>query len=463
MPARGGAPARLTPVAEIEVDDSEDARLVGTGAPELLGAVETYRAGHAQAALSRFFEVMRDPLRSPLPKQLAEIYAAKTLLNLELPHASWMLLDGIATQKYHALRLNALPWLGMLASEIDTDAVLESMQSYEASDRAKLTHQKKPLLERLAYLFGRRAFLSGDGDGAASMLGEVSSEGVDYPKALFMIGVLDVRAKRPDAALETFDAVTQSLIRPGLDEPERIRGMVTMARARVLYQLGEEQPAKLQEALSIYQQAKSLEDVGEDARVEGVWTLLKLGRADEALKELESAKPTLTTRHAETDELEVMLHLERCALGDAENALNEARARQQEILAQIDEALKGDVTTHVPLAIALGVRGRKPSTPLDRVVAIAVSRTRLARILRRFAAIRDEAKRANALPLDFRESAAGKKVRSLVDAAIARTQAQVGEHLAVELSELKEITSGYLKSMDKLEGEIERLKKAGCK
>lgn len=462
MPGGRGAPARLTPAATIEVDDSEDARLVGTGAPELLGAVEAYRAKHSQAALSRFFEVLRDPLRPPLPKQLAEIYAAKTLLDLELPHASWMLLDGIATQKHHALRLNALPWLGMLASEIDTDAVLESMQSYEPSERDALTQQKKPLLERLAYLFGRRAFLAGDGDGAATLLEQVSSDAVDYPKALFMLGVLDVRAKRTDAALETFDAVTQALVRPGLDEPERIRGMATMARARVLYQLGEETPNKLDEALAIYRQAKDLEDVGEDARVEEVWTLFKLGRLDEASKALEAAKPMLTTRHAESDELEVMLHLERCSLADAETALKRARERHEEILAQIDEVLKGEVATHVPLAIALGARGRQPRTPLERVIAVAAGRTRLARILRRFAAIREEAKRADALPLDFRESAAGKKVRSLVDAAIARTQAQVGEHLTAELGELKEITSGYLKGMGKLEGELERRKKEGC-
>ncbi len=461
MPAREAAPSQLAPVAKVEVDDSEDARLVGQGAPELLGAVEAYRAGHAQAALARFFEVMRDPLRPSTPKHLAEIYAAKALLELELPHASWMLFDRIA-KRSHPLRLNALPWLGLLAGRIDTDAVLESLVHYTPSERDALTTQSKPLLERLAYLFGRQAFLKGDDAGAGALLGEVTAASSDYPRALFMLGVIDVRAKRADAALDTFDAVTGAVARAGIEEPERIRAMATMAQARVMYELAADDPNKLELALSAYRKARGLEDVAEDAKVESLWVLLKLGRVDEALTELSAIRPTLTARHAEVDQLEVLLHVEKCALDPAETLLSAATVRHKDVAARIAKVLAADGDAGVDRAVALGIGGAKPASPDDEVVVIATRRARLARILRRFGAIREEVQRAAALPLDFRESLAGKQVQALVDAAVLRTRQEVGTHLSAELAELEEITATHLASFDKLEAEIALRRKEGC-
>lgn len=461
MPVRGTPPPRLSPVTEVEVDDAEDGRLVGTGAPDLLGAVETYRAGNHQAALARFFEVMRDPLRPSMPKHLAELYAAKSLLGLELPHTAWMILDGIAHASHHMMRIRALPWLGLLASHIDTDAVLESLATYDPADRKKLTRQKPPLMQRLAYLFGRHAFLQGE-ERASALLGEVGEDSADYPKALFMLGVTRLKAKEPDAALEMFDAVLASLIRPGLEEPERIRAMTSMARARVLYEQGDESPDKLVEALEIYKRAQAFDDVRGDARVETVWTLLRLERLDEAHAELAAAKPELSTRHAEVDGLEVMVQLQRCELDEAATLLAAAKERHRSIQARIDELLKEGVADRVGEAVLFGARGRKPKTPDQEVIAIAARRTRLARMLRRFTAIREEQKKANALPLDFKQSAAGKKVSELVDAAIARTETAVAEHLAAELKELAEITAGHLAEYEKMEKELAARRSSGC-
>ncbi len=461
MPAPSKKPPRLTPLESIEVDDSEDARMVGSAAPELLGAVEAYRAGNHQAALARFFEVTRDSLRSAVPKQLAQLYAAKALIGLELPHASWMLLDAIARDPHHALRLRALPWLGLLASHIDTDAVLESLVAYKPSERAALTRQKTALRERLAYLFGRKAFLNGDGS-AAALLEEVGPNAPDYAKALFMLGVVHVRAKRPEAALQTFDGVMKALARPGVEEPDRLRAIATMARARVLFEQGQEQPAKLQQALDLYATARRFKSVGPDAQVEMAWAWLHLERADKALEVLNAARPLLRSRHAEVDGLEVMVHLKRCALDEAERTLQAARTRHAKIQAQIEVMLAGDVASAVPTTVALSAGRRDARTLTEQILTTAAQRTRLARILRRFAAIRQEQKRANELPLDFKQSAAGRQVTQLVSDAFDRTDKAVAEHLVAELTELGEITAGYLKSYDKLATELTALRQSGC-
>jgi hypothetical protein len=203
-------------------------------------------------------------------------------------------------------------------------------------------------------------------------------------------------------------------------------------------------------------------DVGPDARVETVWTLLRLGRLDEGLAELEAARPTGHARHAEIDVLEVMLLLERCDLPAAQAALEAASARHDGVLRDIDALLAGDLAARVPDAVAMGIKGREPKTKADEAVAIAARRSRLGRMLRRFAAIRDEQRRANALPLDFRESAAGKMVKQLVDAAVSRTEKAVGEHLRLELEELREVTGHQLGELEKLRAALDERKKSGC-
>ncbi len=461
MPTPAETPARLDPVAEIVVNDSEDSRLVGTAAPELLGAVDAYREGNSQAALARFLEVMRDTLRPPVPRQLAQLFAAKALLKLELPHAAWMLLDEIASDPHHALRLRALPWLGVLASRVDADAVLSSMKGYTAADRDKLSDQSPALRERITYLLGRRAFLSGKD--ASALLGAVTADGMDYPKALFMLGVGDVRAKRLSSALQRFAAIDEAVVRPGLEDPQRIRALATMARARVLYELGGKEPSKLQEALALYETAVDMPGVEDDARIEKVWALVKLLQEEEALTELRSVRPTLRSRHAEADELEVLILLERCALPEAEASLDRAQTHHKEIVALIEGLLADSVASHIPAAVRLGAAEELPASGRERVIAIAARRTRLARALRRFDAMKKEKDVAAALPLDFRESKAGKKVLELVAAATARTDARVTAGLTSELTELSQMTEGYLTTFGELRVELEQRKASGCR
>ena len=461
MPKRGAPPAKFRPVAEIAVNDSEDERLVAGGAPELLGAVETYRAGNHQAALARFFEVMRDPLRPALPKNLATLYAAKTLIALGLPHTGWMLLDKIATTPHHPLRVRALPWLGLIASDVDTDAVLESLEGYQLAEREQLTKQKEPLRHRLAYLFGRRAFLKGDAQ-TVTLLEEVGSDAVDYPKAQFMLGVVKLREQATKDAVATFQRVEEHAARPGVDDGARIRAMAMMARARVLYELGGEDPPKLDEALAVYRTAQSLEAVSGEAHLEAAWALVRLERAEEAKVALTAARSKLRTRHAETDALGVMIQLKMCALDAGQKSLDDAKARHKEILAEIDRIAKTDLSAQIEPALRFGIGNAQPANASQQAIAIAARRTRLNRILRRFKAIRDEKKKADALPLDFKESLAGRMVRDLVEAAVSRTEKAVALHLAAELAELKDITVTHLVDFDKMNVDLATLRASGC-
>jgi hypothetical protein len=444
---RGRPAPALVSDEPLAVDESEDERMVGNGAAELTGPVEALRAGHAQAALARFVEVERDELRSPFVRELAELYIAKALLRLELPCASWMAFDALAARPGNALHLRVLPWVALLADAIDTDAAGETLGRFEAGDLAAMGKQPKPIVERLSYLFGRRAMLAGKPDEALDLLGAVSATSPDHARALYLTGVLHVGAGRRDEGLAAFVAAEEAgWAMPGGDAAEELRKSAQLARARLLYELGAEDKARLEEAHGVYLKAIQSPGNPDDARLELASTLYQLERFDEAADALAAARPGIDERDPEAAVMGAAIDVQRCRLDEAEARLSRVRAHYQAARAGAAELAKGGADPR--LLPARGKDGRSVA------LALASHGGAIERGLLRRKAITAEKKRAAKLPLDFAASATGVETLALIARAEAHNEELLGKQLGKALAALEAGLAGQLERMEQLEVDV---------
>lgn len=450
---KGRAAPEMTFAEPLAVDEGEDERLAGNGAPELTGPIEALRAGHAQAALARFVEVERDTLRPPFARQVAQLYIAKALFRLELVHAASQAFDELAAQPAHPLRLRVLPWVALLADATDTDAASETLRHFARAELAALGEQPRPLVERLAYLFGRQAMLAGEGDAALELLGSVSQGSPDRARALYLSGVVHVQAGRRDRALEVFAAAEEAgWSMPGGDAAEELRTSAQLARARVLYEMGAEDKARLDEALALYLALAQGAGNPDDARLELASTLYQLERYDEAHDALAGARAGIDERDPEAAVMGVAIELMRCRLDDAEARLARARKRYQAARdgaqALASAGVDAEVLRALPAPAARSGEGRATA------LALASQGGPVGRALARRGAIRAERKKARALPLDFADSATGKAALALVDRAEAHNTEVLRRHLDQALSQLVRSLDAQLERMRKLELEL---------
>jgi len=254
-------------------------------------ALELYRGqNYSQAALS-FYDVLRRDPRNDVRDQ-AEIYLADSLekLNMLTP-ALFYYTDVFKAGKSNRYYLNAVEGLLDIDEKFHDPVFVPNIigQHLDPQSFGQLGEKR---IAQVNYIVGELLFRQGKDKQAQTYLEYVSRSTAYYPKALYLLGLIDTRLGQHEQALQRYKMLVDLLGQP-TEEQKEIKALAELAVARVAYSLG-----KYSEASQYFALVPRDSESWFDAMYENAWARFRNEEYGKSLGELQSvASPYFAKRH----------------------------------------------------------------------------------------------------------------------------------------------------------------------
>ena len=330
------APTRA-PAAEPEfVFTPEAVERSGPPSGTLARALRLYERRDFHAASILLYQVIKGETGdAEAHRQRAEFTLGKTLYHLGYHTAALTFFDRVLDKgERHRYHNATLKWLAALSRRLPESAgILKRVGGYTPA------HLAQPALvevrDRLRYLMGRHRYSKGRLDEAASLFEKVAPEADVYPRARYMLGVVNVRLERPERALAAFRVVIRKA--GATREGRRLREMARLAAARVLFALG-----RFDSSLDQYDRIPQGSTRWLTAVFESGWTSFHRGKFARALGKLHTLRAPYFERHffPEAHILQAVIYWRHCRWDRTRAALDTFNRRYPRLKQQIDSLLE---------------------------------------------------------------------------------------------------------------------------
>lgn len=256
-------------------------------------ALRLYEKRDYDDAAFAFYDVLRHDA-NPDRRDLAEIYLAETLRRTGfLVPACFYYSDLAKAGRTTRYALNAVEGLLAVQRELH-DPVLVAKLLDELYEPDVFGQLSPDAIAQINYLTGELSFRRGKNRDAAALLGSIPPESPLYPKARYLLGILEVRKQDPAGATAHFIAAINALdAKTATAEAARVRNLAILAAARNLYGLG-----RYEESSKYYEQVPRFSEAWFTAVYENAWAYFRQNEYGKALGELQSVTtPYFAKRH----------------------------------------------------------------------------------------------------------------------------------------------------------------------
>ncbi len=193
-------------------------------------AVEAYNKGRYVESSLIFFDIISNGVTTEIIEK-CQYYLAKSLLKLGLLQPAMYYFSVVfKTGPIHPYYLKAIENLVNIAEKKEDDIIIPSLfTKYYSQDFGRL---KPDVLYRANYIVGYLLYNQGKLQEASAFLNTVSPKSKVYPKALYILGIIDYRHQNYKAALEKFKKIISLP-----QTTDKIRNLTKMALGRTYYGL----------------------------------------------------------------------------------------------------------------------------------------------------------------------------------------------------------------------------------
>ena len=148
-------------------------------------------------------------------------------------------------------------------------------------------------IAQINYMIGELSFRQRKNQDAQAFLEYVADDSRYYPRARYLLGILNIRRGQPEKALAHFGAISQMYKDTSDEDHKYISDMSKLAAARVKYGLGQ-----YREAAAGFKEVPRFSESWFTAMYENSWAYFRLGEYGKALGELQSSTaPYFSKRH----------------------------------------------------------------------------------------------------------------------------------------------------------------------
>ena len=244
-------------------------------------ALKLFKSRDYGDAAFALYDVMQTD-SSPDNRDQAEIYLAETLYKMELyVPALFYYTDIFKVGRANRYYLTAVEGLLKVQQAMHDPIWVPSLIN-EYLDPEGFEQLEPAKIAQVNYMVGELSYRSGKMDDARVFLEAVLPESMHYPKARYIQGLIEYRAKNSEQALVHFGAAVDAIPDDtSADELRRVRGLAQVALGRALY--GETRYA---EASAAYEKVPRFSTYWFTSMYENAWSYYKQGDYGRSLGEL---------------------------------------------------------------------------------------------------------------------------------------------------------------------------------
>ena len=256
-------------------------------------ALELYKAKEYPDAAMALYAVMSEHPELDIRDQ-AQIYLAETLFKMDLLVPAFSYYEEIfkvgRSNRYY---LNAVEGLLKVQKKLHDPLLVPTVLStnFDGEGFNQLDPDK---VAQISYLVGYQSFNQARNSLAREYLEFVPPESLYYGKARYLLGLIEIRNRNSEVAVQHFEEVVSHIPEDSVfEELRRIRGVALLAMGRTLYGMG-----KYPESSTAYGSVPRFTEQWFSAMYENAWAFYKQGDYGRALGELHSVtSPYMSKSH----------------------------------------------------------------------------------------------------------------------------------------------------------------------